>query len=135
MAGHYKRIIITVDLGKVIQDFKDFALQTSPDFRCCDAVRKKIWNSHISRKLQLTFNSIKKMAELPVTMERRREGNPEINKIAGGREYESVKPPKKLKGAPIKPCLGQLQNDTHCENKVPKGQYFCPRCRDRKNSL
>ncbi|OGP64994.1 MAG: hypothetical protein A3K22_02120 [Deltaproteobacteria bacterium RBG_16_42_7] len=131
MAGNYKHTIVNIDLFKVIQDFQDFARQTTPDFSYIDAVRKKIWSSNISRKLKLTFNAIKKMAGLPVRMERKGDGK---SKIAKQQKYELAKP-KKREVPPTKPCLGILPNDKHCQKYVPQGQYFCPRCRDRKNSL
>ena len=132
--GIYKRIKKVVSLEEVIKDFQEFAEKTSPDFRCCDAAKALIWNAHTSRKLGLTFNGVKRLAGLPVRLERDGDG---ITTIGPERQYryKSVKPPKRLRGELTKPCLGILPNESYCGKKVPKGQYFCETCRDRKNSM
>jgi len=129
--GIYERVKSVVILDEVIKDFQKFASQTTPEFRYCDAVLAKIWNVHTSRKLGLTFNAVKQLAGLPAKLKRLGDGTTAI----GRRDrYESVKPPTKLRGALTKPCLGILPNESYCGKKVPKGQYFCETCRDRKNS-
>src|SRR4030065_281776 len=131
--GIYKRVKKVINLETVIKDFQEFAQKTSPDFRYCDAAMAKIWSFHTSRKLGLTFNKVKTLAGLPTKLKRLGDGKstigPERNK------YVPCKPPKRLRGVLVKPCLGILPNDKNCAKKVPKGQYFCETCRDRKNSM
>jgi len=130
--GIYKRVKKVCDLETMIKDFQEFALTAGTGFRCYDATKGLIWNAHKSRRLGLTFNAVKKLAGLPVKYEKDDDGTTEI----GQRDkYVSVKPPKRLRGKLVKPCLGILPNEKYCGKKVPKGEYFCETCRDRKNSI
>lgn len=132
-SGIYERVKTVVVLEEVIKDFQEFAQKTTPNFRCCDATRQKIWSVHTSRKLGLTFNAVKKLAGLPAKLKRDSDGKSTIGLDRS--KYESIKPPKRLRGVLIKPCLGILPNESYCGKKVALGQYFCEICRDRINKL
>src|SRR4030067_1609387 len=113
--GIYKRVKKVVVLAEVVKDFQELARQTTPGFRYCDAARAKIWSVHASRKLGLTFNAVKLLAGLPAKLKRDSDGKSIIGPERD--QYESGKPPKRLRGTPVKPCLGILPNDTNCGKK------------------
>ena len=107
-----------INLNEVISDFKAFAAKTTPDFRVRDAEAVGIWSCYKSRATGLKFNEVKKLAGLPVQRDRERG------------KCISSKPPK-TDVKKTKPCLGILPNESHCDKKVRKGEYFCPACKLR----
>ncbi|MEK9207993.1 MAG: hypothetical protein AAB922_05895, partial [Patescibacteria group bacterium] len=108
-----------------ISDFKSLAAKLSPDFRVRDAEAVRAWSCYKGRAAGLTFNAVKKLAGLPVHCDRER---------GKGSKYIPSKPPKGPEVKKTKPCLGILQNDNHCDKKVRKGEYFCPRCKNRNQN-
>lgn len=116
-----------------ISKFQALALQIGPNFRHKDATDAQAWSSHTSTRLGLTFNAVKKLAGLPVIKERTRMGIAERKT-----EYVSCLEPqtRQLKSdrKPIKLCLGYGLSGNGCTKKVPKGEYFCPWCREHKNN-
>lgn len=114
-----------INLDEVISDFKAFAAKTTPNFRVRNAEAAGIWSCYKNRATGLTFNAVKKLAGLPVNCDWGQ--RPES-------KYVSSLPPKGPDIKKTKPCLGILQNDNHCDKKVRKGEYFCPRCKDRNQN-
>ncbi|MEK9207359.1 MAG: hypothetical protein AAB922_02690 [Patescibacteria group bacterium] len=111
-----------INLDDIISDFKALAAKTTPDSRVRDAEAADIWSCYKSRATGLTFNAVKKLAGLPVQRDRKR---------GAKSKYVSSLPPKGPEVKKTKPCLGILQNESHCDKKVRKGEYFCPACKLR----
>ena len=136
--GIYDRTAVkkVVVLEKVIKDFKEFARQASPDFNCTEATKQRIWNTHRGRKLGLTFNTVKKLAGLPVKYDRKNDGKTTmaasqyVKKLCHGNASGKAAYHDKTKS-----CLGILPNESYCSKKVSKGQYFCETCRERINKI
>lgn len=120
---------------RCIEDFKRLAVQIGPKFKYLEAQAAGIWGSHRSMILGYNFNAIKEFAGLPVNKKRGSSDAP----IRSPRSYTS-KPrhhrPRR-KEEKVKLCLGYADTDMEvdCKAKVPRGEFFCPRCKIRKDSM
>lgn len=116
-----------------IEDFKRLATQIGPKFKYLEAQAAGIWGSHRSMVLGYNFNAIKELAGLPVNKKRGFNDAP----IRSSRRYTS-KPrhhAPREKGPKVKACLGYTEADRDCPKKVSVGEYFCPRCKAKKDSM
>lgn len=137
MKGGYRpkgTVLRVVTLEEIVKQFQDLSKE-KPDFNITEAIKAKIWGTHVADKLEKRFNEVRILAGLKA---RKDVGN-----------YQKRTPEEKLadefipKETPVKPleltkrCLRIFELDggaeKQCPKMVPRGQFFCPKCRKWKN--
>ena len=116
----------------VVDQFKSFAADKGDGFMIKDAVEAGFWTSRLPVTLGKTFNDIKELAGLPIRRRRPKDGVSQ-GKIYVSRYQSGL--PDRGKGPLVKLCLGYAAPGKDCKRKVPKGEYFCPRCEAHKNAV
>lgn len=121
-----------------VKDFKLLALQIGPNFSFKDAQAAGVFSSYRSQTLGHTLNQLKELAGLPCQKRRLSTRNPEDKPIRAKRPegYTPRYHDKRPKGPAVKLCLGyaDASMEADCKRKVAKGEYFCPRCKARKDA-
>ena len=127
---------ITESIQAAVQEFQALAAKIGPNFNFKSAVEAGLWGSYRSMKLGMTFNGIKQLAGLPVQKRRLTSIPLEERPVRAPRPQNHIPRyhDKRPKGPATKPCLGYADTGSDCKRKVPKGEFFCPRCKARKDS-